>query len=87
MRPLPGRHRAGRAACVTKSNREAGHSTTVRLECPSCGASIDSAKKPALSLFERAQRVEGQDASGWILYRIAKDSEHGSPRVARAHAA
>jgi hypothetical protein len=26
------------------------------------------------SLFERAQRVEGQDASGWVLYRIVKDS-------------
>ncbi len=25
-------------------------------------------------LFERAQRVEGQDASGWILHRIVKDS-------------
>jgi hypothetical protein len=28
-----------------------------------------------LSLFARAQRVEGQDASGWILYRLVKDSE------------
>jgi len=28
-----------------------------------------------LSLFERAQRVEGQDASGWVLYRIVKDGE------------
>ena len=40
-----------------------------------------------LSLFERAQRVEGQDASGWILYRLVKDSEHGSPGVTQAHAA
>jgi hypothetical protein len=23
-----------------------------------------------LSLFERAQRIGGQDASGWVLYRI-----------------
>jgi len=40
-----------------------------------------------VSLFERAQRIEGQDASGWILYRIVKDSEHGSPGVAQAPAA
>lgn len=40
-----------------------------------------------LSLFERAQRVEGQDSSGWVLYRIVKDSEHGSPSVAEAPAA
>jgi hypothetical protein len=26
-------------------------------------------------LFARAQRVEGQDASGWVLYRIVKDGE------------
>jgi hypothetical protein len=32
--------------------------------------------KPArrrLSGFEQAQRVGGQDASGWVLYRIVKD--------------
>ena len=40
-----------------------------------------------LSLFERAQRVGGQDASGWVLHRIVKYSEHGSPGVAQAHAA
>jgi len=27
----------------------------------------------ARSLFEQAQRIGGQDADGWILYRIAKD--------------
>ena len=32
-----------------------------------------------LSLFERAQRVGGQDASGWVLYRIVSESERGSP--------
>jgi hypothetical protein len=26
-----------------------------------------------LSLFERAQRIGGQDGSGWVPYRIAKD--------------
>lgn len=26
-----------------------------------------------LSLFQQAQRVGGQDAGGWVLYRIAKD--------------
>jgi hypothetical protein len=25
-----------------------------------------------LSLFERAQRIGGQDETGWIVYRIAK---------------
>lgn len=40
-----------------------------------------------LSLFERAERVGGQDASGWVLYRIVKDSAQGSPGVAQAHAA
>jgi hypothetical protein len=34
-------------------------------------------RRSRLGLFERAQRVEGQDASGWILYRIGNDS---SPR-------
>jgi len=27
-----------------------------------------------LSLFERAERVGGQDASGWVLYRIVKEN-------------
>jgi hypothetical protein len=27
-----------------------------------------------LSLLARAQRIGGQDASGWVLYRIAKDT-------------
>jgi hypothetical protein len=40
-----------------------------------------------LNLFERAQRVEGQDASGWLLYRIAHDREQGSAGVGQAHAA
>jgi hypothetical protein len=35
-----------------------------------------------LSLFELAERIGGQDASGWVLYRIAKDVEHESPNVA-----
>ena len=28
-------------------------------------------KRPGL--FERAQRIEGQHASGWVLYRIVND--------------
>lgn len=44
-------------------------------------------RRRLLSLFEQAQRVGGQDASGWVLYRIVRDSEHGSPAVARAPAA
>ena len=35
-----------------------------------------------LSLFERAQRSGGQDVSGWVLYRIAKDEGPGVPEVA-----
>ena len=27
------------------------------------------------SLFERAQRLGGQDASGWVLYRIVNDDD------------
>jgi hypothetical protein len=47
-----------------------------------------SPRRGRLSLFERAQRVEGQDASGWILYRIVKDSSaKGSPGAAPAPAA
>jgi hypothetical protein len=44
-------------------------------------------RRSRLSLFEWAERVGGQDASGWVLYRIVRDSEHGSPGVAQAHAA
>ena len=40
-----------------------------------------------LSLFERAQRGGGQDASGWVLYRIVRDSVNGFAGAARAHAA
>jgi hypothetical protein len=39
-----------------------------------------------LSLFERAERVGGQDVSGWVLYRILKNDGLGSPGLARAHA-
>ena len=39
------------------------------------------------SSFEQAQRIGGQHASGWVLYRIARDSGHESPDVAEAHAA
>ena len=38
------------------------------------------------SLFDRARRVEGQDASGWLLYRIGKGSGHASSCVAESHA-
>ncbi len=44
-------------------------------------------RKGRLSLFDRAERVGGRDASGWVLYRIEKDSERASPGVAQAHAA
>jgi hypothetical protein len=44
-------------------------------------------RRSRLTLFERAERIGGQDASGWVLYRIAKDDEHESHDVAPAHAA
>jgi hypothetical protein len=40
-----------------------------------------------LSLFERAERVGGRDVSGWVLYRIVKNSQRGSPGLAQAQAA
>ena len=44
-------------------------------------------RKRRPSLFELAERIGGQHASGWVLYRIARDSEHESPDVTEAHAA
>jgi len=41
-----------------------------------------SPRKGRPSLFERAERVGGQDASGWVLYRIVKENAHGSPDAA-----
>jgi hypothetical protein len=43
-------------------------------------------RRRRLSLFERAERVGGQDASGWVLYRIVKDNGQGSTRVVSAPA-
>ena len=43
-------------------------------------------RRSRLSLFERAERVGGQDASGWVLYRIVKDTGQGSTGVAPAQA-
>ena len=39
-----------------------------------------------ISLFKQAQLVEGQNADGWILYRIVRDDGRASPaaRVAAA---
>ena len=39
-------------------------------------------RKGRLSLFERAERIGGQDASGWVLYRIVKENGQGSPDAA-----
>lgn len=44
-------------------------------------------RRGRLSLFEQAERVGGQDASGWVLYRIVKDDAEAAPGVAGAHAA
>jgi len=39
------------------------------------------------SLLELAERVGGQHASGWVLYRIVRDNEHESLNLAQAPAA
>ena len=45
-------------------------------------------RKGRLSLFERAERIGGQDASGWVLHRIVKASAHAPvPDAVPAHAA
>ena len=44
-------------------------------------------RRRRLSLFERAERIGGQDASGWALSRIVRDRDGGAPSVAQAHAA
>jgi hypothetical protein len=44
-------------------------------------------RKGRLGLFERAERLGGQDASGWILYRIVKENAQGSPDAVPGHAA
>jgi len=44
-------------------------------------------RKGRLSLFEQAERLGGQDASGWVLYRIVKESAQASPEAVPAQAA
>jgi hypothetical protein len=44
-------------------------------------------RKGRLSLFERAELIGGQDASGWVLYRIVKESVQGLSDAVPAHAA
>jgi hypothetical protein len=43
-------------------------------------------RKGRLSLFERAARIGGRDATGWVLHRIVKASAPGSPVAVAAHA-
>ena len=38
-------------------------------ECPA------TPRRRRLSSFEQAQRIGGQDASGWVLYRIANTAQ------------
>ena len=44
-------------------------------------------RRRRLSLFERADRIGGQDASGWVRYRIVRDNDQESLGVAQTHAA
>jgi hypothetical protein len=43
-------------------------------------------RRGRLSMLERAERIGGQDASGWVLYRISRNSEQVGSGVAQAHA-
>ncbi len=43
-------------------------------------------KRGRPSLFERAERIGGQDASGWVLHRIVRASAPGSPNAVAPHA-
>src|SRR5207247_9321097 len=44
-------------------------------------------RKGRLSLFEQAERLGGQDASGWVLYRIVKENAQASPEAVPAQPA
>jgi len=56
-----------------------------RIEAPSAAAAVVSGRRALLAehppapargrpgLLERAERIGGQDGTGWIVYRIAKD--------------
>ena len=44
-------------------------------------------RKGRLSLFGLAQRIGGQDGSGWVLYRIVQESAQGPHAAVPAHAA
>jgi hypothetical protein len=43
-------------------------------------------RRGRLSLLQRAERVGGQDASGWVLYRIVQDGAPGVPAITRTPA-
>ena len=79
---------------VEFSHSRRGMLTRFTIDAPSPAAAVESAwravhaahpssprRRPA-SLFERAQLTGGQDASGWVLYRIARIDGPGSPPAA-----
>jgi hypothetical protein len=45
-----------------------------------------TARRGRPGLFERAERAGGQDASGWVLYRIVQDGGPASPGLTPAPA-
>jgi hypothetical protein len=58
------------------------------VEAPAPAAALELGRRALLTeyppttrgtrrLFEQAQRIGGQDADGWVLYRIAKDGYTG----------
>ena len=46
---------------------------------------IPGGRRP--SSFEQAQRIGGQHASGWVLYRLAATREDSSPETAQPRVA
>jgi hypothetical protein len=49
-------------------------------------AEYPSAPNKRRRLFEQAERIGGQDASGWVLHRIVKAGAPGSPDAVAAPA-
>lgn len=74
-------------------NARRGIVARYRIEAPLPGAAVLSGRhalhaeypsmpqKGRLSLFQQAERVGGQDASEWVLYRIMRDDAAGTARA------
>jgi hypothetical protein len=79
-------------------NEKRGIFARYDIEAPLPGAAVALGLRAALAeypstpskrrrrLFEQAQRIGGQDASGWVLHRIVKATAPGSPDAVAAPA-